>query len=297
MKPPIPFACGAALLALACGPVAAAEFDCMVEARRVVNIGAPLEALISAVHVDRGARVRRGQVLVEFDAGVERATGELARFRSEMTGATDARRARLGYATLKQERRAALVAQNFVSRQDADESEAERRLSEAELREAEDNRKVAALEHKRALEFLRQRRLVSPVDGVVIERLMHPGEVSELGRKPILRIAEVRTLNVEAVLPTEAYRQVQRGDAAIVRPEPSIGGEFKAKVSVVDPVLDAASGTFGVRIELPQGGDLPAGVRCRLDLPGVKLKARPLQPRLNPAAAVTGDIAGSRSKP
>lgn len=275
--------CLALLLAAAGAP--AAEFDCMIEARRIVNVGAPLEALISAVHVDRGAVVRRGEVLVEFEAGVERATADLSRFRAEMQGSIEARKARVEFATLKHERRATLTAQNYISRQDLDEAEAEKRLSEAELREAQDNRRVAELEHRRATEALKQRTITSPVAGVVVERLMHPGEISELGRKPILKIAELGTLHVEAILPTEAYRQVTRGDAATVKLDAAIGGEYAARVTVVDRVLDAASGTFGVRLELANADrNVPAGVRCRVDLPQVALKGRAAT-RPTPAAA------------
>jgi hypothetical protein len=36
-------------------------------------------------------------------------------------------------------------------------------------------------------------------------------------------------------------------------------------VKVVDRVIDAASGTFGVRLELPnRNGKVPAGIRCRV---------------------------------
>jgi RND family efflux transporter MFP subunit len=256
-------------------PAAASEFDCLVEARRVINIGAPLEALISAVRVERGDVVRKGDVLVEFDAGVEKATVDLARLRAEMKSTVDARKARADYATVKHERRSALVTQNYVSKQELDEAEAERRLSEAELREAQDNRRIAEVEHRRATEALRQRVLLSPVAGVVVERLMHPGEVSELGRKPILKIAEIGTLHVETILPSEAYRHVARGDTATVRLDPSIGGSYPAKVTVVDRMLDAASGTFGVRLELANGErGVPAGVRCKLDLPKVSVKPR-----------------------
>ena len=38
-----------------------------------------------------------------------------------------------------------------------------------------------------------------------------------------------------------------------------------AKVSIVDRVVDASSGTFGVRLELPNPGHrLPGGLKCRV---------------------------------
>jgi RND family efflux transporter MFP subunit len=255
---------------LATASAGAAEFDCVIEARRMVTISGPIEALIANVRVDRGDSVKKGEVLVEFDSGIERANVELMRFRAEMLGTIDARQSRLDFATAKHERRSELTKQNYISKQDLDEAAAERRLTEAELREAKDARRVAQLEHLRANEALRQRVLLSPINGIVVERLMHPGEVSELGRKPILKLAEVGTLNVEVILPTEAYRQVAKGDTVTVRPQSPVGGEFLAKVAVVDRVLDAASGTFGVRLELPnEDRKLPAGLRCRVDFPKV----------------------------
>lgn len=277
------FAC-AALLGATAGSAAAVEFDCVIEARRVVAISGPIEALIAAVRVDRGDTVRKGDVLVEFEAGVERATAELAQSRAAMQSAIAARQARLDFATLKYERREELSRQNYTSRQDLDEALAERKLTEAELREARDNQRLAVLEHRRSVEVLRQRALVSPVNGIVVERLMQPGEVSELGRKPILKIAEVGTLNVEVILPTEAYRQVAKGDMVVVRPQSPVGGQFEAKVAVVDRVLDAASGTFGVRLELPNDErKLPAGLRCRAEF--AKVTTTRATQRLPPTAS------------
>lgn len=289
----------AAVAALGLAPLAtASEFDCLLEARRTVAISGSIEALVSAVRVDRGDTVKRGDVLVDFEAGVERATADLARSRAEMLSAIEARAARSEFAVIKHTRRSELSKQNFVSRQDVDEAEAERRLAEAELKEARDNKRLAELEYRRATEQLRLRSLVSPVSGVVIERLIHPGEISELGKKPILRIAEVSTLYVEVILPLEAWRQVAKGDVGIVRPEAPVGGSHEARVIVVDRVLDAGSGTFGVRLELPNAnGAIPAGVRCRVELAKVNAKPsgrvpKPSSGSISPAAMMMTPPAG-----
>jgi RND family efflux transporter MFP subunit len=188
-----------------------------------------------------------------------------------MLGQVEARRARQEYAQAKYNRSVELTKSNFVSRQDAEEAQAERRLAEAELREAIDSRQLAELEYKRAVEILRLRQLRSPVTGVVVDRYMHPGEISEIGQKPILKLAEISTLFVEAILPTSAYGQVARGDVGVVSPELPVGGRYEARVTVVDKVLDASSGTFRVRLELPNEKNiLPAGARCSVELPRVR---------------------------
>jgi hypothetical protein len=95
-----------------------------------------------------------------------------------------------------------------------------------------------------------------------------------LSRKELLKIAEIDVLHVEALLPAGAWSQVKVGLAGDVQPAVG-GGTHRARVAVVDRVLDAGSGTFGVRLELPNPGHaIPAGTRCRLRLEGVDAPAR-----------------------
>ncbi len=70
---------------------------------------------------------------------------------------------------------------------------------------------------------------------------------------------------VEVVLPVSEFGKVAVGAQATVFPESPVNGEYQAKVVVVDPVIDAASGTFGIRLELPNPKNtLPAGLNCRV---------------------------------
>jgi hypothetical protein len=55
---------------------------------------------------------------------------------------------------------------------------------------------------------------------------------------------------------------------------------------VVDRVFDASSGTFGVRLELPNpNGAIPAGVRCKVEFAKVVKVARPEPSRSGGASA------------
>ena len=57
--------------------------------------------------------------------------------------------------------------------------------------------------------------------------------------------------------------EVERFTADVMPETPK--GIFDAKVVVVDKVINAASGTFGVRLELPNAKkELPAGARCKV---------------------------------
>jgi len=66
----------------------------------------------------------------------------------------------------------------------------------------------------------------------------------------------------------ELLGAIKVGMQADVTPENPVGQVYKAKVTIVDRVLDAASGTFGVRLELPNPKyRLPAGLKCKVTFP------------------------------
>ena len=103
------------------------------------------------------------------------------------------------------------------------------------------------------------------------QRSLGPGEyVSQ--EASIVTAAAVDPLYVETFLPTRYYRQIKVGDVAPVRPNEPVGGERLAQVTVVDQVFDAASGTFGVRLALPNPDhSIPGGFRCSVDFAAPEL--------------------------
>jgi len=276
------------LLVFAGGPFAwAAEFDCVIEPRQVLELRSPIEGLIERINVDRGDVVRKGQELAVLDTAVDRAQAAIAKQRSEMEGAVRSGESRVDFSSKKAQRADELHRQNYMSAQARDEATTEKRLGEAELRDALDNRKLAELEHKRQLEIIRLKTIRSPIDGVVLERMQHPGELAEagVGRKPMLKLAQIDLLHVEVLMPAEVYGLVKPGASVEVLPEIPAGTRHKATVKVIDSVLDAASGTFGVRLELPnRDRKIPAGIRCQASFAGISAARVPVR-RTSAAAA------------
>jgi RND family efflux transporter MFP subunit len=262
----------------------AQEFDCLIQPAQHVEIRSAVPGLIDRVHVDRGDFVKAGQVIATLESSAEVASSNLAKFRSEMIGPTRSAESRLQYSDQKLQRREQLAKEKFVSGQDLDEARSERRIAESEVLAAKENQQLAKLEHGHSAALLSLRSVKSPVSGVVTERYLNPGEVADLGegRKPILKIAQLDPLRVEVYLPVQAYRSITAGMEAEIFPEAPIGGKYNARVKIVDRVVDAASATFGVRMELRNADHkLPAGIKCRakflkLSLPPPAVKpARP----------------------
>ena len=132
-----------------------------------------------------------------------------------------------------------------------------------ELEEARENKRIAELEFKRSVAVVKRMSIYSSITGVVMERFLSPGEHIE--DQPVLKLAQIHPLNVEVFAPVELLGAVKVGMHADVEPEGPVGKVYKAKVTIVDRVIDAASGTFGVRLELPNPKyRLPAGLKCKV---------------------------------
>ncbi len=244
------------------------EFDCVIEPQQTVKLASPVVGVIGRLDVDRGDMVRQGQVVGKLEDGVQAATLALARVRATNGFLVKAAEARVKYLKLKHERITELHSKAIGSLATLQEIQAETEVAIQQLKEAELNREVAKHEVRQAEEVLGQRTLRSPIDGTVVERLLEVGEYQN-EQSPILKIAMTNPLRVEAFLPTPVYGRIRKGEPAEVRPEQPFGGTFFATVTVVDRVLDAASGTFGVRLALPNPELLlPGGLRCKIRFPG-----------------------------
>lgn len=264
-RPPWPLLALFLALSLA-RPLAAQEvFDCVIEPSLTLRLGSPLTGIVAAIVVERGDVVQRGQMLARLESSVEEASLELARARAVNNAEIDARRARQDQLRSELARAATLHERSVVSTQRLEELRANVQIAASELGLAELNRRMAALEVARAEALLEQRTIRSPVAGMVTARNLGPGEYIHFDNF-ILSIAQMDPLHVETFLPVRLHGQVRLGTVATVRPDPPVGGTFTAEIRVMDTVFDAASGTFGVRLILPNPDRvLPGGVRCKVE--------------------------------
>ncbi|MGQ3355921.1 MAG: efflux RND transporter periplasmic adaptor subunit [Phreatobacter sp.] len=246
--------------------IAGREFDCLVEAHSRVKVSASVTGLIARFHVDRGDRVREGQVLVELDADVERALLDIARQRAANTQSIEAARAKLELAQAAADRLSRLRQSNpgVLTAAQYEQAIADARVAAFNLRDAELTREAAELEAARVAALLRQKRVLSPIDGVVVERNMSAGEHRH-EQAHLMTLARIDPLHVEVFLPVAYFGQTAVGSTAQVTLQAPIGTTHTARVLVADTVFDAASGTFGVRLGLPNPDlRIPAGLRCRI---------------------------------
>lgn len=238
------------------------DTTCILKPREVVRLGSPVPGLLASIAVDRGDLVQRGQVVANLESSIEEASLLLARARATNDAAIEGEKAEFEMLRRKLNRTRPLTEKQVASVATLEEVESKVDESRARIRAAEMERALAMLEAERAQRQLELRRIRSSITGVVTERKLAPGEyVYE--QSPILTIAQVDPLNVELVVPAARYGSISIGMEAEVRPSAPVGGLYRARVEVVDPVIDAASNTFGVRLVLANPTrSIPAGIRC-----------------------------------
>jgi RND family efflux transporter MFP subunit len=257
------------LVGILCAATLGAEdFDCLIEPQQTVSISSPIDGVLDKVYVDRGSIVKRGQVLAQLESSLEGASVTLARARADMDAAIKSSEARLEFSTTKFIRSQKLYEKNFISAADLQDAETEKRLAEMALLNAIDNKRVAELELERANAALARQTIRSPINGVVVERFLSPGEYSsgQLKREsPIMKLAQIDPLRVEVYVPASLYGKISVGSIGKVSVEAPTTSTYDARISIIDRVIDSASATFRVRLELPNPSNrIPAGLRCKI---------------------------------
>jgi len=217
----------------------AEKFECLVQPYLQVKLSSGVPGILGEVLVDRGDFVKKGQLLARLVSDAQEAGYELARARAE-------------FAERRVERNQELYRKQMISIHEKDEMETEAHLLKLEVREVE--------------EQLKMRSIRSPLDGVVVKRHLSVGEYVQ--QEAMLELAQIDPLRVEVAVPVRLYGKIQVGMTARVEWEAPLADVRSATVTVVDPVVDAASGTIGIRLELPNPDHrLPAGTKCSVQFP------------------------------
>ncbi len=187
-----------------------------------VTVSAPVAGTVTARCFAEGDFVKKGQVILELDKALE----ELAVTRRKLvmeTLKTDLEGTRHLFATTKS-----------VSKDDLDKKELEYR--------------VAEVDYRMAVEQLRRRQIMAPIDGYVTEILLEVGEDCR-AQDPVLRLVDTRQCYFVANVEAKAGHGLGTGQKANLRIEAGTGPIAVAgAVTFVSPVVDPASGLLKVKI-------------------------------------------------
>lgn len=212
------------------------QISCLIEPSDEINLSSQVSGVVSKVHVERGDYVKRGKLMVSLESRLERVRRDLAIARDELS-------------EKKLERNRELMSQSLLSGHETDELLTEK--------------KIASLEVAHAKENLRQRSVYSPVNGLVTERHISVGEF--VGDKPLMTIMVLDPLHAEVVMSAGHYGELKVGQDVRVLIDDMPEHKLTGKIAIVDKIIHAASGTFGVRVSIEnKDQNLPSGLKCRI---------------------------------
>ncbi len=277
--------------------------DGLLYPRQQAAIAPKVSAPVKALHVQRGARVRAGQILMELEArdlagaaAESRASLDLAEATFETTAKAtvpqelqkaelDARAAKEAFDAAQAvfDNRQRLYKEGAIAQKDVNDAQVN--LSQArsqyetsrkhfedlqsfardqQIKAAAAQRDAAKGRSAAADAQLAYTRIVSPIDGVVTDLPLYPGETAQSGA-PVVTIMDVSRVIARAHVPPSEAAELSVGNAAnLIGPG---GVPIEAKVTLINAALDPASSTVEVWVEADnKDGKLRPGASLRVEM-------------------------------
>lgn len=190
-----------------------------LRSRRGVVLRPEVSGRITQLNFTDGQRVRKGQLLVQFDDQLPQAQIQQSQ-------------AELSIAQANQKRNQELVAQNFISQRSLDESAASLQVAQAKL----------ALAKATAARL----RIVAPFDGIAGIRQVNVGDYLKDGAD-IVNIEDIDAIYVDFRLPERYQSKVRRGQVATLDIDALPGQRYTAQIQAIDPLIDVNGRSVGIR--------------------------------------------------
>ncbi|MBI3682624.1 MAG: efflux RND transporter periplasmic adaptor subunit [Acidobacteria bacterium] len=238
-----------------------------------VTIYARVSGYLKSIAVDIGDHVRRGQMIAvletpEMEAEIEAKRASLLKAQAaveQSRAVVDQMRAEAEFAAISFKRLKAVHDRDadILPEQDVDQARAalgvadgKWRASETQVKVSEAAVRAAQAEISTLEAVIRYARLEAPIDGVVTERFVDPGDLiqtasaSRTQSAPIVTMARIDRLRVVFDVPESAASRVHAGSAATVRAESADVEATPSRITRVAGALSAASRTMRAEIEL-----------------------------------------------
>lgn len=237
--------------------------NCTIRPLQIVEIAAPVPAIVSAVHVRPGDTVAQGDLIASFDSDLIRVQLQAAEARATSTAGRDAAEQQREALVARVERLRQGVLRGAVSQADLEAARFELATAQGTLNRETELLRLAELEANEARVALGKTEVRSPVAGQVGEDIINVGE-SPQGR-PVAIVYVNTPLRVEAFVPTPLLADfLAREQFAII-----VNGNSSEPVEVapdyVAQVADLSSNTQSVYFTLTSDEILP-GYQCLFPL-------------------------------
>jgi len=190
-----------------------------LRSRQGVMLRPEVGGRVKQIFFNDGQRVRKGQLMVQFDDQLPQA--QLAQARAELS-ITEA----------NHKRNQDLVAQNFISQRSLDESSAALEVSRAKLSLAQAT--------------LQRLQVLAPFDGITGLKQINVGDYLKDGAD-MVNVEDIDAVLLDFRLPERFQAKIRAGQKAQLTVDALPGRPFSAIIQAVDPLIDANGRSVGVR--------------------------------------------------
>lgn len=251
-----------------------------VRSRDEVEMVPRIIARILEVNVRSGDSVKKGDILATLDAkdlsaivsqGQEQlraASAGIAAAEQQVKSA----QAGLDLATKEMNRTRALFEKNAAAKRDYDMALANIKQAEAGLQQAMQQKRVASANYSAAEQGIKQAEaglgyatIISPIDGIVAERLADPGDLGNPASL-ILRLFNPESLMLEVPVRESLVREISIG-AKVHYDVPALARAYEGTVKEIVPSVDPRTRTFLVKICIDDSPGLMPGMFGTISLP------------------------------
>lgn len=209
------------------------------DANHVSVLSSRAEGRVVSVAADLGQQVSAGAVLALIQSPLI----------GQTRGALERAQVSLEAARRNYEREQRLFAQSISSQKELLEAEAAYRSAEADRRSAVAELEALGASAGRGASFS----LVSPINGMVVERNASPGQAVDPSTN-LFTVADLRHVWITVDIYERDIQRVNENAQAVVTPSALPGESFPGRVTYAGGIVDPASRTFKVRVELENPG-------------------------------------------
>jgi RND family efflux transporter MFP subunit len=252
------------------------------------EVVARIPGYIESIGVDVGSAVRKGQTIArltapELQAQIAEAEAKVATVRAQAGEA----QARLAAAESTASRlKTASQTPGAVAANEVVLADEAVKAAKSSLETVERSRAAAEAQVKAVKELAAFLTVTAPFDGVVTERVLHPGALAGPAAGPIVKVEQVGRLRIVVAVPEANVASVRTGQSVEFSVTGYPGEVFRGVVSRVSRIVDPKTRTMPVELDFVNaGGKVAPGMYTEVKWPA----ARGAVKLLVPATAVTSN--------
>ena len=235
------------------------------------DVEARVPGYVEKVLVDRGSKVRRGQLLVVLSApemGSQTSASEASLHQAEADVA-QAKAAAAGAASTYERLLLAAKTPGAIAGNELIQAQKQKEAADAVVQAREASAKAASSQLSSAKEMQAYLRVTAPFDGIITERLVHPGMMVAAGsHQALLRLEQTSHLRLIVPVPETYVGNLSRGKQVTFHVPAHPGKSYSGVIARIPESLDTQSRSMMVELDVPNGdSSLAPGMYPTVDWP------------------------------